>query len=357
MPIPLLGGSLYYVAYDAPVATSPDVLYLYADYRYIAYFEDFGPFHLGTTMQFCDDLSKLLAQAKREKKVVHVCTRHGLEEQANTVCLVGCYAVLCAGMTPADALRPFRDMQLAYFHDATDDECLFELSVFNVVEGFAKALSLEYVVRDQFRVADYVHHEQVEHGNWNWVTPRLLAFAGPSATTHPPSFFVPHFRRHNITLVVGLNERSYDANDFVKMGIEHVDLSFPDGSNPSDTLLRAFFEACDATPGAIAVHCKAGLGRTGTCIAAYLMQRDGFSAKQAIGWLRLCRPGSVIGPQQDFLVASEETKWVSMLPHAAEPRAKLPSAAWNQGAQLLLQRKRKHCSTRETNAGNVRLKT
>ncbi|KDO22658.1 hypothetical protein SPRG_10973 [Saprolegnia parasitica CBS 223.65] len=327
MHLPLHGESLYYVAYDAPMPTAPDVLYLYADYRYTAYFEDFGPFHLGTTMQFCDDLSKLLAQARREKKFVHVCTRHGLEEQANTVCLVGCYAVLCAGMTPADALRPFRDMQLAYFHDATDDECLFELSVCNVVEGFAKALSLEYVVRDHFCVSDYVHHEQVKHGNWNWITPRLLAFAGPSATTHPP------------------------------MGIDHVDLSFPDGSNPSNTLLRAFFGACDATPGAIAVHCKAGLGRTGTCIAAYLMQRDGFSAKQAIGWLRLCRPGSVIGPQQNFLVANEETKWGSMLPQAAEPRAKLPSAAWNQGAQLLLQRKRKHCSTRETNAGSVRLKT
>ncbi|EQC30063.1 hypothetical protein, variant [Saprolegnia diclina VS20] len=247
--VPLLDGSLYYVAYDAPMPKAPDVLYLNADYRYIAYFEDFGPFHLGTTMQFCDDLSALVAQAKREHKVVHACTRHGLEEQANMMCLLGCYAVLCAGMTPADALRPFHDTQVAYFHDATDDECSFELSVLDVVEGFANALARKYVVRDRFSVADYVHYESVEHGNLNWITPRLLAFAGPSATTHPPSFFVPYFQRHNITLVVGLNEPLYDATAFTERGIEHVDLSFPDGTTPSEVLLRTFFDACNATPG------------------------------------------------------------------------------------------------------------
>lgn len=45
----------------------------------------------------------------------------------------------------------------------------------------------------------------------------------------------------------------------------------------------------------MAVHCRAGLGRTGTLIAAYIMNKYGFEPRSLIGWLRIARPGSVIG--------------------------------------------------------------
>ena len=37
-------------------------------------------------------------------------------------------------------------------------------------------------------------------------------------------------------------------------------------SNPSEPVLNKFIAKCEETEGAIAVHCKAGLGRTGTVI-------------------------------------------------------------------------------------------
>ncbi len=51
------------------------------------------------------------------------------------------------------------------------------------------------------------------------------------------------------------------------------------------------------------MHCKAGLGRTGVLICAYMIKHYGFTPEEAMGYIRICRPGSVIGPQQNFLVA------------------------------------------------------
>lgn len=46
---------------------------------------------------------------------------------------------------------------------------------------------------------------------------------------------------------------------------------------------------------------SAGLGRTGTMIACYLIKHYKFTADEAIAWIRICRPGSVIGHQQSWL--------------------------------------------------------
>lgn len=77
-------------------------------------------------------------------------------------------------------------------------------------------------------------------------------------------------------------------------------------SNQSDdsclvNQLLQFIHIVRSSPCGVAVHCKAGLGRTGTMICAYLMYEYGMSCEEAIGYCRLCRPGSVVGCQQHFL--------------------------------------------------------
>ncbi|MEQ2171425.1 Dual specificity protein phosphatase cdc14ab, partial [Goodea atripinnis] len=118
---------------------------------------------------------------------------------------------------------------------------------------------------------------------------------------HAPEAYIPYFRKHNITTIVRLNKKMYDARRFTDSGFEHHDLFFVDGSTPNDIIVRKFLNICENAEGAIAVHCKAGLGRTGTLIACYMMKHYSLTAAEAIAWIRICRPGSIIGPQQTFV--------------------------------------------------------
>jgi cell division cycle 14 len=172
------------------------------------------------------------------------------------------------------------------------------------------------------RIVDHVTHcFSSQNGDLNWIVKdRIIAFAGPhyrrnvspeGYCTLTPAHYIPYFKEHKVDLVVRLNKKCYDEQDFVNAGIRHFEQYYLDGSCPPIKTLDSILEAFESVPSdkAFAVHCKAGLGRTGTCIGAFLMKHYKFSAAEAIGWMRICRPGMVIGPQQHFLQDLEQRMW------------------------------------------------
>ena len=63
------------------------------------------------------------------------------------------------------------------------------------------------------------------------------------------------------------------------------------------------------------------------CIGIVCMTHGGCSAAEIIGWFRICRPGSIIGPQQQFMKEIEPKMWKAGDQYYASKRSSDTAAA------------------------------
>lgn len=277
--------------------------------------------------------------------------------------MLACYMVLVQAWPPHLALAPIAqvDPPLMPFRDAGYSQADYGITVQDVVYGVWKAKEERCCDLDNFDLDMYEKYERVEHGDFNWVTPHFLAFASPQHTpvaritegselydTLPRTFqeveehatlpqpfknVLTHFAEKNIGLVVRLNSHLYSPSYFEALGIQHIDMIFDDGTCPALPTVRKFIrlahEMITIRKKGIAVHCKAGLGRTGCLIGAYLIYRHGFTANEVISFMRFMRPGMVVGPQQHWLHLNQGTFREWWVEERIERRLKREMAAAN----------------------------
>ncbi|OQE86204.1 hypothetical protein PENNAL_c0021G11502 [Penicillium nalgiovense] len=301
---------------------------------YNAFHADFGPLHIGHLYRFAVLFHEILGDPANSDRPVVFYSKTDARSRANAACLVACYMVMIQSWPPHLALAPIAQADPPYmpFRDAGYSQADFILNIQDVVYGVWRAKEQSLCGLRDFNLEEYEKFERVDMGDFNWVTPDFLAFASPqhqpvepipvntpeynalpttiseiSSSKLPMPFknVLAHFHQRNVGLVVRLNSELYCPSYFTAMGIAHIDMIFEDGTCPPLQLVRRFIkmahEMITIKKKGIAVHCKAGLGRTGCLIGAYLIYKYGFTANEVIAFMRFMRPGMVVGPQQHWL--------------------------------------------------------
>lgn len=258
------------------------------EYQYQPFYADFGPLSLLQVHKFYLQTEDLLSsiQVKTDEKgnvqpnsksLCYYCTNNPISI-TNSVFLISSFNMMYNELTAEKAAEPFLNepfivKQMRPYRDASSLQSLYDLTVLSCLKGLHRAIYdplTHWYDRETFDAETWGKYEQVENGDMNWVIPgKLMAFASPYSTNVlqggwrvcTPKDLLNVFKRFGITRIVRLNNRLYDETIFVKAGFKHTELFFEDGTIPPESILNKFLDIME-TIDVVALHCKAGLGRT-----------------------------------------------------------------------------------------------
>ncbi len=141
-----------------------------------------------------------------------------------------------------------------------------------------------------------------------WLVPGRLAGAPQPGVVQSMDFDLKALRGCGVTVLITLTENDLPQEPLQQHGLRNLHLPVRDHESPTVAQIQMLLARMSAMLRAgevLAVHCLAGLGRTGTVLAAWLV-REGLTADEALRRVRLIDAQYVQSQaQEDLLYAYE----------------------------------------------------
>ncbi len=135
--------------------------------------------------------------------------------------------------------------------------------------------------------------------NFSWLIDNKLAGSGMPTTLEE----ITWVQKQGVKSIVTMTEESLPESWVKNLKYLHVpteDLSAPDMEQIDQAIEFIHERIQNQEP--VMVHCAAGIGRTGTILACYLVKYHKSSAKDAIEKVRKERPGSIQSESQEIAI-------------------------------------------------------
>lgn len=127
--------------------------------------------------------------------------------------------------------------------------------------------------------------------------------------------YITILKEHKVTHLVCATDPTYKTDDLAQSGVTFTELSFSDGSPPSQeiiekwlSLVKKEFQNGEVAETCIGVHCVTGLGRAPVLVAVALVEL-GMKYEDAVELIRKKRRGAINSRQLEFLAKYKRRKY------------------------------------------------
>ena len=277
---------------------------------------DYGPINIGCIINFCNFIDdKMQSSQLTHRNIVYYIYLLNDRNNAyllNAVFMMGCYLIIkkniCVDKVIFDILHIFNDHP-CYFIDCISEWGGYYSSIMDCLRAISFIYKNEIEDLNNFNIEDYEYLTDYSQRDMNIIANKFIAMRCPSQKNIYD--VCKELKKRNVKLVVRLNEdNNYESKIFENQDIDVVDLYFDDYSVPSIKIIKKFMNTINNIEYSdkVAIHCRAGLGRTGILICIWLIIKLNFKPAEAIAYIRIMRPGSIMGSQGFFLESIEYFK-------------------------------------------------